>query len=646
MTPFDASVDSYFADTLSVTKARATVPEGRLPGTAARSLADTAARLTTDAIATGDAPSPGPIPEQTTPKQDTPRDQPIAFQFPYAVNQTITPRGESHALTPFAQLRAVAEVCDVVRIAVECRKDLVTGLNWDFAPRDRAKRRAPTDDERRRVDSARTFFAKPDREHDLGTWLRMALEDVLVVDALSIFKRRTRGKTLYALELVDGTTIKPLLDARGRTPFPPAIAYRQVIYGRPVQGGDCTRDDLMYRPRIQRTWTPYGLSPTEAVLLAVNTALNRGMFNLAHYSEGNIPEGLMSAPAEWTPEQIKAYQTMWDSLLSGNMAARSRLRIVGKGMAESTYQFKKPDFTTKFDEWLVKVVCAAFAVPPQELGFSQDVNRAQGQMQENVTYRRAVRPTASFFKGIFDEVLACDLELPDVEAIYMGGEPEDKLVQARVDDLHVRIGLRSIDELRARDGEDMIGMGPAIFLSSGPVFVEQLVAGKDNDPLTTSLKDELLGAIASLKPAADDANRTSGETKPTDGETKDAPPEPGDEHHETIDAAAEKVVDEELQRWRRVALNNVKAGRVAVRKRFETTVLSPVIVEAVSHSLQGATSIAEVVGVFDGVKKARAEQRIRAKGQRAYAAFMKTWFADVGEALSSHLEAGITSIAE
>ena len=55
------------------------------------------------------------------------------------------------------------------------------------------------------------------------------LEDVFVVDALSLYIHPSRvpgkgllGSDLAALEVLDGTTIRPLLDVRGGTPRPPA----------------------------------------------------------------------------------------------------------------------------------------------------------------------------------------------------------------------------------------------------------------------------------------------------------------------------------------------------------------------------------------------------------------------------------------
>lgn len=607
--------------------------ELRPPGTASRSLANMAARLTSDGPATAEAPNPGPTPiASPTPTSPDPTNQaPIRWPFPYAVNQTLTPRGEDARLTPFAQLRVLADVCDLVRIAIEARKDQLTALQWDFVPRARTRARKPTTGEEATTKRLRDFFRRPDRVTGWNTWLRVLIEEVLVVDAVSIYRRKTRGGAPFALELIDGTTIKPLLNARGFVPTPPQVAYRQIIHGRPVAGGDCTVDQLFYRPRTVRTWTPYGLSATECVMLTVNTALNRQVFNLGYYSEGNIPEGLISTPEGWTTDQIKQFQEYWDTLIAGNWQQRKRLRFVGPKMAESVYQFKKESFDTKFDEWLLQVVCAAFGVQPQELGFTQQVNKSQGESQENVTYRRGVKPMAKFVKDILDEAIAEDHDAPDFEAIFTGGESEDRKAQAEIDKIYWSMGKTSVDELRLRDGEEPIGLGPLVMVSSGPVFVEQLIKSKDDDPHTTDPKN------ATAAPGGK------------------APPKAGDdiEPDDEDDAAEEetaKAVDGELRAFRRWLGNRVTKGRSLdqAATAFESEVLPlPVreqIVKAVGVRAAAAgrpATAADVAGAFEVVEKATAPKRTKIRAQAQVRTFLKGYFSDLAGALSAHLGAAV-----
>ena len=48
--------------------------------------------------------------------------------------------------------------------------------------------------------------------------MRYIVEDQLVIDAPAIYLRRDRGGQPWAAEVVDGSTILPLVDATGRRP--------------------------------------------------------------------------------------------------------------------------------------------------------------------------------------------------------------------------------------------------------------------------------------------------------------------------------------------------------------------------------------------------------------------------------------------
>jgi hypothetical protein len=62
----------------------------------------------------------------------------------------------------------------------------------------------------------------------------MLLEEMLVIDAAALYPRYNRGGSLYALDIIDGATIKPLIGEDGRSPEPPDPAYQQILKGIPA----------------------------------------------------------------------------------------------------------------------------------------------------------------------------------------------------------------------------------------------------------------------------------------------------------------------------------------------------------------------------------------------------------------------------
>ena len=205
------------------------------------------------------------------------------FDYPFGANVSYTPRGS--AAIGFAELRALADALPLLRAVIETRKDQIAGLNFSVRPRDPKN---AGDDAAGRAKSALAFLARPDRRHAFAAWLRMLLEDMLVIDAAAIYPRFARDGSLYSLDVIDGATIFPLLGEDGRAPEPPDPAYQQVLHGVPA--ADFSTAELMYLPRNVRAHRIYGMSPVEQIALTINIALRRDTATLEYYKAGTLPD--------------------------------------------------------------------------------------------------------------------------------------------------------------------------------------------------------------------------------------------------------------------------------------------------------------------------------------------------------------------
>jgi len=158
-----------------------------------------------------------------------------------------------------------------------------------------------------------------------------------------------------------GRTPLPFAGADGATIYPPA--YQQVLEGLPAV--DYSARDIIYRPRNVRARRVYGYSPVQQVLMTVNIALRRQLWQLDYFSEGSIPDALIGVPTSWTPDQIKQFQDHWDTEFTGDLAKRRRAKFVPGEAAAKVVQTKEPSHKDDFDEWLARIICYAFSVPPQ-----------------------------------------------------------------------------------------------------------------------------------------------------------------------------------------------------------------------------------------------------------------------------------------
>lgn len=568
----------------------------------------------------GMRPDPGVLPDAT--KEDPAN--PFRFQLPWGGNIAYTPR--SGYGTPFSILRGLAATSPVLALCIQCRKDQMSSLDWDFAAKDK---KAKGDAIASQLTRARAFFAKPDGRRSQKSWIQLIVDEALTLDAVSIYRRPTvKGAAklkpgsgyklapdeISGYEVKDGSTFKVLLGPDGEIPLPPSVAFRQILYGAPVVGGDLTADQLMYRPKTERTWTPYGLSPIESALLIVTADLNRAMFNVAYYTDGNIPEALVGVPDNWSPKVIAQFTEYWDLLLKGDPKNRSKLRFVVQTMAKTVHEFKKPDFTTTYDLWLLKLQCACFGVTPSEIGFTDDVNKATSKMQGDVNQRRGVKPMAAFIKAIHDEILM-DLGLGDIEAVWSGGEGEDALSQAKIADLQLRNGSKSLDEIRADNGDDPIGIPNAVITPTGPIFWQKALEQSEEEP---------------EPPVA-----------PVAGAPQ--PGQPGAEPAPAVDDTQQAALKDELKKYQTVATKAVRAGKPV--PAFETAILEPTLHESLIRSLASAADVDTVQKVFaDARTRVLKAQRLSPTQKRAQSQMhskLKGIFASVKKELAAHVASGL-----
>lgn len=365
------------------------------------------------------------------------------FDYPAGYNLISQPR-QSEPIG-FEQLRGLADAYDLMRLAIETRKDQIAKMAWAIRPRTGpdGRPRAAHDDPR--IAAVSDFLGCPDGEHDWDSWLRMLVEDMLVIDAATVYPRRDMAGRLLALEPVDGATIKRVLDERGRTPRPPYPAYQQVLKGLPAV--DYRADELYYLPRNLRSHRIYGYSPVEQVVMTVNIAIRRQLHQLQYYTEGNVPEALIGVPESWNPDQIGQFQAYWDALLEGDTAQRRHARFVPATISKSFVQTKEAGLKDDYDEWLARIVCFAFSLSPQAL--VKEMNRATAESAHDQALQEGLLPLMRWVKGLADRALRDGFGYGDLEFVWREGRDLDPLTQAQVAQVYLAAGVLSPQEVRA-----------------------------------------------------------------------------------------------------------------------------------------------------------------------------------------------------
>lgn len=453
--------------------------------------------------------SPGvPLPPQPT---VNPNGLPVQFKYMPAYNTFPVDRTMGNPDIPsFQTLRQLAKMysgitlCERAWLDMVPRMDVKIGLRPEYVAAG-----AEEQDYRKEITFFTNFFSKPDGQRDLHTWLRMVLRDQTQIDELYLYKDKTRGGKLLGLQVVDGAQMKPLLDDWGHLPPPPKYAYQQYPWGIP--GWQYTTDQLIHYQETPASDTPYGFSRVERFILEVNQALRKKKKDLSYFTEGNIPQSFMEVPEslQWTPDQIDSYEQSWNALLAGNVQQQVRVKFMQPGMKYTPVD--QYQLMTDFDKFLLNIACASYGLSMSELGFTEDVNRASGESQEDMTYRRTIGPLASMYSLILSDVMAHDF--PEemhgdmLMLTFTGFDEADDLGElATAYSTLTNAGILGITNasklLQLPEDPDAPHIGRVFMSKDGPVFLDDMAAA---DVRKAALQAKMAGfQLATNPPTPED----------------------------------------------------------------------------------------------------------------------------------------------
>lgn len=409
------------------------------------------------------------------------------WDFNPGINLRFTPRGDQPI--SFRQLHTVSNSFDLCRLMIETRKDQVVNRPWLIRvkpqPGEKKKDRLAREAKTPNIQKVTELLKRPDGVRPFPLWIRMWLEQLLVFDAPTIFPVRNVLGDVMSLRIISGATITPLVDQYGFIPLPPEPAYQQIILGIPTsnltttaqqeKAKKYTADQLIYTPRNPRCDSRWGFSPVEQIITTLAIASNRQQFLKNYYTEGNVPEGFMPAPKDWSMSQIKDLQNWLDSMLAGNLKKRRRM-IVAPDTQKGVQFSKDKALTDLTDEYLIRVVAFAFSVTPQNL--IKQVNRGTAKESTDVAQIEGLEPTLKHVETTMNcEVLEKTLGITDVEFAYADEREMDPLKQAQVDQIYITTGTYTRNEVREAKGDDPLPQPeanePLITTATGAVPLDQ-----------------------------------------------------------------------------------------------------------------------------------------------------------------------------
>jgi hypothetical protein len=433
----------------------------------------------------------------------TGRPEPRRYEYQVAQNINIVPT----RLVPFSTLRDAGDSIDILRRCIEVTKAKMNGLDFDIVlgadasekiaaesggdhVRAMAKAREKYTDE---INRLREFWEAPDKANGYtwNDWINIAIEDILVIDALAVYPQPTVGGDLYGFQILDGSTIKPLIDDRGMRPMSPNAAFQQILYGfprsefaateeDPKADGEFTSDQLAYMVRNRRSTTVYGFSPVERALPLADIYLRRQQWIRAEYTDGVMPELMFTTDEDWgtNPDLLLAYERILNDDLAGQTEQRKRARLLPKGLTPIVNEGYGEKFKDTLDDYLVTSICGHFGVQPAEIGFSPKgglggAGFSEGQAENGEAL--GIGPLANWISKQLTNLSYTYLGMPrELEFKLLTSERRDTEENARKNEIEIRSAGKSVNERRSELGLPLLDTPQAdmpILVSGAAVYL-------------------------------------------------------------------------------------------------------------------------------------------------------------------------------
>ena len=450
----------------------------------------------------------------------TGRPYPRKWDYPLSWNLEI-----SQKLAGWNVLKAKAQTCDIAARCITIRAIDTAKKDLKFTISDEAIQTIMGDNNVGQSEAAKIarqenlvqitklqeFWENPYPQSDRG-WDEFVTEmmwQILVYDGLPIMPFFNLGAKCIGFDIIDAATIKILLNNQGMVPSPPSPAYQQILFGFPRGEfigpeimGDSTfmageyniqeRDQLSYFVMNRRTWTPYGFSPLEQALPAINLYENRQEWLNSEYTAGTMAKVYLKATGseEISSVNFADWQRVFNDPLSGMTAQRNQTQVIPFDPIFAPQMDER--YKAEMDESIRKWVGTAFGISPSQLGIIPRAGLGGGKGAQEGEQDNAEtvsgRPTENFIVGIVNTLSRRYLGTTRAVTAVLDESTSTKseLDEANAGKIYTGFGGMTLNEWRDEQGMSPLTFPeadqPFLATPTGPIFFTGTLDAQLNPP--------------------------------------------------------------------------------------------------------------------------------------------------------------------
>lgn len=327
------------------------------------------------------------------------------------------------------QLRHWADTSEWVRAAVNHRRVQVSQAEWSVVPIDP---KAPHDEQLQGATSLLFLHPNP-RQKTFRELIEPMVEDILVLDrGIAEKEMNVRGLPI-GLHLVDGATIrtKPLWNGDPNQPryewWPGGVFVDNLLDAQIIL--------MMANPTSHRV---DGFSPLEALKATIDADLEARDFNKRMVSQTS-PNGILHLGENTTTRMVDSFRTYWDAEVAGN----KQMAIVGGVKNPQFIRFGQTAREMQYMQWqvyLLRKIAAVFGIASQDLGITFDVNRANAQVQQEMSEDRGLRPLLRLIEEQINAKVIADFARAKAKQLHAEGVIDAVTMRLAIALTHVNPG--------------------------------------------------------------------------------------------------------------------------------------------------------------------------------------------------------------
>ena len=236
--------------------------------------------------------------------------------------------------------------------------------------------------------------------------------------------------------------------------------YGWTTGGHPIPFG---KREIMYIMHNPKTYSIYGTSPMEILTETIYMLIYGQQYNLDYYMNGNVPDGIIHLPnadkatAKSFASRLLSKFKKVDEL--GNKTRVGHQYPVWSGeQVPSLIPFMlsaKDMQILEQQKWFIKLVWACFGVTPDEMGFTEDSNKAVAQSQSAVHKRKAVQPILDTLQYHYTTQILTEFDPQGrLEFVFDDYDVDEEVKKLSLYQQELTLGIKTSEMIAEEEGID------------------------------------------------------------------------------------------------------------------------------------------------------------------------------------------------